>query len=33
MTASIIRAPVFRAASAEELDDLFVAARARGNEG
>jgi DNA ligase-1 len=30
---SIIRAPVFRAASPEQLDDLFVAARARGNEG
>jgi DNA ligase-1 len=29
----IIRAPVFRAASAEELEQLFVAARARGNEG
>jgi DNA ligase 1 len=31
--ASLLRAPVFRAASAEELDQLFVAARARGNEG
>ena len=31
--ASIIRAPVFRAASAEELDQLFTAAQARGNEG
>src|SRR5579864_7964931 len=31
--ASIIRAPVFRASSAEELDQLFVAAQARGNEG
>jgi DNA ligase-1 len=31
--AGIIRAPVFRAASAEELEQLFVAARARGNEG
>ncbi len=31
--ASIIRAPVFRVASAEELDQLFVAAQARGNEG
>ena len=30
---SIIRAPVFRAASADDLDNLFVAARARGNEG
>jgi DNA ligase-1 len=31
--ASIIRAPVFRASSAGELDQLFVAAQARGNEG
>ena len=31
--AGIIRAPVFRASSAEELEQLFVAARARGNEG
>jgi DNA ligase 1 len=31
--ASIIRAPVFRAASPEELEELFVAAQARGNEG
>jgi DNA ligase 1 len=31
--ASIIRAPVFRASSPEQLDQLFVAARARGNEG
>jgi DNA ligase-1 len=31
--ASVIRAPAFRAASAEELDQLFVAAQARGNEG
>ncbi len=31
--ASIIRAPVFRAASAEELEELFAAAQARGNEG
>jgi DNA ligase 1 len=31
--ASIIRAPVFRASSAQELDQLFVAAQARGNEG
>ncbi len=31
--ASIIRAPVFRASSAEELDQLFVAAQARGDEG
>jgi DNA ligase 1 len=29
----IIRAPVFRAASADELEELFAAARARGNEG
>jgi DNA ligase-1 len=29
----IIRAPVFRAASAAELDELFTAAQARGNEG
>src|SRR5437660_2682971 len=31
--AAIIRAPVFRATSPEELEQLFVAARARGNEG
>jgi DNA ligase 1 len=31
--AGIIRAPVFRATSADELEQLFVAARARGNEG
>jgi ATP-dependent DNA ligase len=31
--AQVIRAPVFRAASAEELDALFEAAQARGNEG
>jgi DNA ligase-1 len=30
---SVIRAPVFRASSAEELEELFAAARARGNEG
>src|ERR1700683_211694 len=30
---SIIRAPVFRAASPEKLDELFAAAQARGNEG
>ncbi len=30
---SIIRAPVFRAASPEQLDELFLAAQARGNEG
>ena len=33
MEASIIRAPVFRAASAEELEELFAASQARGNEG
>jgi DNA ligase-1 len=32
-TARMIRAPVFRAASAEELEKLFDAARERGNEG
>jgi DNA ligase 1 len=32
-SAAVIRAPVFRASSAEELDRLFVAARVRGNEG
>jgi ATP-dependent DNA ligase I len=31
--ASIIRAPVFLVGTPPELDDLFVAARARGNEG
>ncbi len=31
--ARIIRAPVFHAASTDELEELFVAARARGNEG
>ena len=31
--ASMIRAPVFRAASAEELEELFAASQARGNEG
>jgi DNA ligase-1 len=31
--ASIIRAPAFRAASAEQLEELFVSAQARGNEG
>ena len=30
---SVIRAPVFRARSADELDELFAAAQARGNEG
>ncbi len=29
----VIRAPIFRAASAQELDQLFEAAQARGNEG
>ncbi len=33
VTAHVIRAPVFRASSAEELEELFVAAQARGNEG
>ena len=32
-TASIIRAPGFRASSAEELEEFFAAAQARGNEG
>jgi DNA ligase 1 len=32
-TAKIIRAPVFQASSPEELDQLFDAAQARGNEG
>jgi len=31
--AAVIRAPVFRASTPEELDRFFVAARARGNEG
>ena len=31
--AQIIRAPVFRVSSSDELDGLFVAAQARGNEG
>ena len=30
---AIIRAPVFRASSPDELEQLFIAARARGNEG
>ena len=30
---SVLRAPVFRAASPEELEELFAAAQARGNEG
>ena len=33
ITTQVIRAPVFRAASPEELDQLFEAAQARGNEG
>jgi DNA ligase-1 len=33
VTANIIRAPVFHAASADELEELFAAAQARGNEG
>jgi DNA ligase-1 len=33
LTACIIRAPVFRASSAEEIEALFAAAQARGNEG
>jgi DNA ligase-1 len=33
VTAAAIRAPVFRATSAEELDVLFESAQARGNEG
>ena len=32
-SAAVIRAPVFRASTPEELDRLFVAARGRGNEG
>jgi len=32
-TAQVLRAPVFRAGSPEELDQLFEAAQARGNEG
>jgi DNA ligase-1 len=31
--AAVIRAPVFRAATPEDLETLFVAAQARGNEG
>jgi DNA ligase-1 len=31
--ARVIRAPVFRAATSDELDELFTAAKARGNEG
>src|SRR4029077_5211830 len=33
LTVHVIRAPVFRAASPEELEELFAAAQARGNEG
>jgi DNA ligase-1 len=33
VAASVIRAPVFRAASADELEELFAAAQERGNEG
>jgi DNA ligase-1 len=33
ITTQVFRAPVFRAASPEELDQLFEAAQARGNEG
>jgi DNA ligase 1 len=33
IAASVIRAPVFRVASADGLEDLFTAAQARGNEG
>jgi len=33
LTAHVIRAPVFRAVSPEELEELFAAAQARGNEG
>ena len=32
-SAAVIRAPVFRATSPEHLEELFVAAQARGNEG
>ena len=32
-TAHVIRAPVFQASKPEELEDLFVSAQARGNEG
>jgi DNA ligase 1 len=31
--AQVVRAPVFRATSAQELEELFAAAQARGNEG
>ncbi|HET9409182.1 MAG TPA: ATP-dependent DNA ligase [Candidatus Sulfotelmatobacter sp.] len=33
MPAGVIRAPVFRASSPEQLEELFAAAQARGNEG
>ena len=33
VSAHVIRAPVFEASTADELDELFVAAQARGNEG
>jgi DNA ligase-1 len=33
LLAHVIRAPVFRVASAEQLEELFAAAQARGNEG
>ncbi len=33
LEAHVIRAPVFRATSPEELEELFAAAQARGNEG
>ncbi|HEY6339767.1 MAG TPA: ATP-dependent DNA ligase [Candidatus Sulfotelmatobacter sp.] len=33
VTARVIRAPVFRAASSQELEELFAAAQERGNEG
>ena len=33
LTAHVIRAPVFRAASSGELEELFTASQARGNEG
>jgi len=33
LVARIVRAPVFRASSAEQVEELFTAAQARGNEG
>jgi DNA ligase-1 len=33
VSAQLIRAPVFRASTSEELEDLFAAAQERGNEG